>query len=101
MLVGEQSRRTRRPAAARVGSPSDPGATAENLRRLASAHQTQEPVRIRYVAADGRPAERELRSVGAESGLVRGTDATTAETVSIPISRVTSVDPAVRTSPLD
>jgi hypothetical protein len=101
VLVGEQTRRTRRPAATRVGSPSDPGATAENLRRLASAHQTQEPVRIRYVAADGRPAERELRSVGAESGLVRGTDAETAETVSIPISRVTSVDPAVRTSPLD
>ena len=103
VLLGEQSRHTRRSvqAGAGAGPGADPGATAANLSRLATAEQTQEPVRIRYVAADGRPAARELRAVRADAGLVRGVDVASAETVSIAISRVSSVDPAVRTSPLD
>ena len=80
---------------------ADPRGTAENLERLTSAQQASESVRIRYVAADGRPAERELRAVQAEAGLVRGTDATSAQLVSIPLSRVSSVGPAVRVDGLD
>ena len=68
VLVGEQNRQSQ----TRRLSPSvRPRGTAENLERLASAQRDSESVRIRYVAADGRPAERELRAVQAEAGLVR------------------------------
>ena len=80
---------------------ADTRGTAENLARLASAQRASEPVRIRYVAADGQPAERELRAVQAEAGLVQGTDATSAQPVSIPLSRVSSVGPAMRVDGLD
>jgi hypothetical protein len=102
VLVGEQHRHDRRPRSPVVPvAGADPRGTAENLEQLASAQRDSESVRIRYVAADGRPAERELRAVQADAGLVRGTDATSARPVSIPLSRVSSIGPAVRTSPVD
>jgi hypothetical protein len=102
VLVGEQNRHDRRPrSSAGPLGVADPRGTAENLERLTSAQQASESVRIRYVAADGRPAERELRAVQAEAGLIRGTDATSAQLVSIPLSRVSSVGPAVRVDGLD
>ena len=71
-------------SANRTGTSADPGrrpppspspdtrGTAENLERLASAQRASESVRIRYVAADGQPAERELRAVQADAGLGPG-----------------------------
>ncbi len=102
VLLGEQTRhdrRSRSPVASVTGP--DTRGTAENLERLASAQRASESVRIRYVAADGQPAERELRSVQADAGLVQGTDATSAQLVSIPLSRVSSVGPAMRADGLD
>ena len=102
VLVGEQHRHERRPRSTAVPAAGpDTRGTAENLERLASAERASESVRIRYVAADGRPAERELRAVQADAGLVRGTDATSAQLVSIPLSRVSSVGPPVRVDGLD
>ena len=95
----------RRAAPARTPTPVDrpyppPGPTRAVPRRTWNGsrrpQRASESVRIRYVAADGRPAERELRAVQADAGLVRGTDATSAQLVSIPLSRVSSVGPPVR-----
>ncbi|HEY5787852.1 MAG TPA: helicase-associated domain-containing protein, partial [Microlunatus sp.] len=101
VLIGEQTRHDRRPRPSTIQATGDVAATAENLERLTAAQRAGQSVRIRYVAADGRPAERELRTVRVEAGLVRGTDPTSAEQASIPLARVSSVDPAARTSPLD
>lgn len=84
ILAGERSRPRHRDTA-----------TAETLDRLAAAEQSRSTIRIRYVAADGQAAERELRAVRAESGSVRGTDASSAQQVSIPLSRVAAITPAV------
>jgi hypothetical protein len=102
VLLGEENRHHRRPRPPdRPVAVVDPRATADNLERLASAQRAGEPVRIRYVAADGRPAERELSDVQAEAGLIRGTDAVSTRPVSIPLARVSSVGPSLRSSPLD
>ena len=105
VLAGERSRHVPRSRqSAPTATPSVPPgtvATAETLERLSAAQRSRSAIRIYYVAVDGRPAERELRSVRAEAGLVQGTDTATAQQVSIPLSRVSSVHPATAVSPLD
>ena len=101
VLLGEaRHRRPTRPPH-HGSAPADRPATAETLARLASAQREREPVRIRYVATDGRPVERELRVIQAEAGLLLGTDAASAQPVSIPLARVSSVGPVARAAPLD
>ncbi len=96
VLAGERSRhgsRARPPAADLELAARGAAATAETLDRLAAAQRSRSAVRVHYVAVDGRPAERELRSVRAAAGLVLGTDTDSAQQVSIPLSRVSFVDP--------
>lgn len=88
ILAGERTRH-RRPGPAQ----QQDAATAETLDRLASAEQSRTTIRIRYVAADGQAAERELRAVRADAGVLRGTDAASAQQVSIPLSRVSAINP--------
>jgi hypothetical protein len=98
ILLGERAHLERRSQQPSAPPADETRATGETLALLASAQRTRESVRIRYMTADGRVAERELREVEAGSGLVRGTDATSAQPVSIPLSRVSSVAPSATTS---
>lgn len=98
VLLGEQNQhegRVRERAPGPSSTSPDQRTTAEILTELATAQRSGETVRIRYVAADGRPAVRALRAVLIESGLVHGSDAETTHRVSIPLSRVSSVQPAI------
>lgn len=99
VLAGEQARHPRG-SRHRVRVEPEPG-TSDSLARLVTAERTGASARVRYVAADGRPAMRELHAVHLEAGLVRGTDPAGAQQVAIPLSRVSSVDPSVASSPLD
>lgn len=104
VLLGEHVRhgRQQRPATTPGGTPvTTPSVTAETLARLGSARSTGDAVRIRYVAADGTPTDRELRAVQTDAGLVRGIDSTSDRPVSIPLSRVSSIDATASTTPLD
>ena len=92
-VAGRSATRGRPPAADQESAARGAAATAETLDRLAAAQRSRSAVRVHYVAVDGRPAERELRSVRAAAGLVLGTDTDSAQQVSIPLSRVSFVDP--------
>lgn len=100
VLAGERSRHVPR-SGPPASAAAEAVATAETLARLSAAQRSRSVIRIHYVAVDGRPAERELHSVRADAGLVLGTDTDTAQPVSIPLSRVSFVDPATATSPLE
>lgn len=101
ILAGEQDRAGRGGRSGRVGADRATPTTSHTLHRLAAAQQADGAVRVRYVTADGRPTERELRAVRADAGQVRGTDAASAQPVSIPLSRVSSVGPATTGEHLD
>ena len=96
VLAGEAIRRRRSeptPETPAGKTPASETPTRETLARLASARASSEPVRIRYVGADGQPTERDLQLLDTDSGLLRGTDARSAQPVSIPLARVSSVGP--------
>lgn len=83
VLLGERNRHeSRRPAVAPTGS---------TLQRIAAAERSHGTVRIRYVTADGRPADRELREVRAGDGVLTGIDTRDGRPVTIPLSRVSTV----------
>ncbi|HEU5484471.1 MAG TPA: helicase-associated domain-containing protein, partial [Microlunatus sp.] len=95
VLAGERQRHEPRRGATGRGrtGPPESTPTAETLQRLADAQESRAAIRIRYVAADGQAAERELRAVRADAGRLVGTDPSSAEPVTIPLSRVSSVGP--------
>lgn len=93
VLVGERGRHQQRrePAALTAEIPTTETPTSETLQQIAAAQQTNRTVRIRYVAADGRSTNRELRGVHADAGVLSGVDVRDGQPVSIPLSRVSSV----------
>lgn len=90
VLAGERTRHARRREP--VGPTMEIPPT-QTLERIAAAQQTGSTMRIHYVAADGRPADRELREVRGGAGVVSGIDAHSGQPVSIPLARVSSIVP--------
>ena len=88
VLAGERTRHQSRPEPADLAAQTP---TAETLEQIAAAQQTDGTVRIRYVAADGRPTDRELREIRADAGVVSGIDARDGRPVSIPLARVSAI----------
>ncbi|MFT4166788.1 MAG: helicase-associated domain-containing protein [Microlunatus sp.] len=91
VLMGERTRHQHRREP--VGPTAD-ASTAQTLEQIAAARQTGETLRIHYVAADGRPAHRELREIGTDAGVVSGVDARDGRPISIPLARVSSIVPS-------
>jgi len=60
---------------------------------LRSATQEARPVRVRYVTADGQSAERDLAPLDLGAGAIRAVDRDTAQVVTIPLARISSVFP--------
>ena len=63
------------------------------MNALRSATQEARPVRVRYVTADGQPAERELAPLDLGAGAIRAVDRDTAQVITIPLARISSVFP--------
>ena len=70
------------------------GNTEEAVDQLRSATQQARPVRVRYVTADGQPTERELAPLDLAAGAIRAVDRDTAQVITIPLARISSVLPA-------
>ncbi len=68
--------------------------TAETLTRLRAATQQARPVRVVYVAADGSHAERDVAPLDLAAGSVRAVDRASAEVITIPLARISSVSPS-------
>ena len=62
--------------------------TAETLHRLHAAVRAARPVSLRLVAADGEPTERRISPLDLSGGQLRGVDLSTAQVITIPLSRV-------------
>lgn len=91
ILAVEQRRRllTEEPA-----TPPDPTVTIEEtLAELESATSDAASVRVRYVAADGEQAERELHPLDLRAGMMRAVDPASSQVLSIPLARIFSVRP--------
>jgi predicted DNA-binding transcriptional regulator YafY len=94
ILTAEQRRR--RAADNRPSLVSDPAVEiAETLRELQSASQDASVVRVQYVAADGTEFERELNPLDLAAGVMRAIDRSSAQVLSIPLARISSVWPVV------
>ena len=65
-----------------------PDSTAETLHRLHAAVRAARPVSLRLVGADGAPAERRISPLDLSGGQLRGVDLSTAQVITIPLSRV-------------
>jgi hypothetical protein len=77
--------------------PASPDASTEDtLRELQSAAAGAQPVRVVYVTADGRPAERELSPLGLAAGMMRAVDRANAQVLNIPLARISSVGPVTK-----
>jgi hypothetical protein len=75
-------------------APAEPAvSTEQTLAELQTATQASTAVTVRYVAADGQPAERELSPVDVAAGMMRAVDSASAQVVSIPLARISSVWP--------
>lgn len=72
----------------------DLAATDEALHQLRSATRDARPVLVDYVSSDGRPTRRELSPLDLEAGSVRAVDRASAQVVTIPLARISSVVPA-------
>ncbi|HYP44694.1 MAG TPA: helicase-associated domain-containing protein [Propionibacteriaceae bacterium] len=81
-------------AAIVAGERSRPALTPveANLRELELAAGEAVPVRVRYVAADGQPTERDVQPVQLGAGMLRAVDAADTQ-VAIPLARISSVCP--------
>jgi hypothetical protein len=73
--------------------PEPSPSTDAAVHALRSATQEARPVRVQYVTADGQPAERELAPLDLGAGTVRAVDRDTAQVVTIPLARISSVFP--------
>ena len=87
LLAGERAHPARQRSGALAAS------TDAAVNALRSATQEARPVRVRYVTADGQPAERELAPLDLGAGAVRAVDRDTAQVVTIPLARISSVFP--------
>ncbi len=63
------------------------------LDRLRAATRSARPVRVTYVNADGRPTEREVALLDLAAGAVRAVDRASAQVITIPLARISSVAP--------
>ena len=88
----------RRAAGRRTGAPRrriDRGSVTEDaLDQLRLATREALAVRVVYVSADGSPTERELAPLDLEAGSVRAVDRASAQVITIPLARISSVVPA-------
>jgi hypothetical protein len=91
ILAVEERRRllTEEPAA----PPAPTSSTEETLRELETAATDASSVNVRYVAADGEPAERELAPLDLRAGVMRAVDPVSSQVLSIPLARISSVRP--------
>lgn len=78
-----------------TGSPASDGSTDDTLRELRTATREAASVRVRFVTADGHPAERELSPLDLQAGSVRAVDAESAKVITIPLARISSVSSVV------
>jgi hypothetical protein len=85
----ERERRHRGSGQAAAGATTE--ATVEQLRSATDAGML---VRVVYVNADGRRAERHLAPLDLTAGAVRAVDRDSAQIVTIPLARIASVIPA-------
>lgn len=92
-LLAVEDRRRRQLAEVNGSSPEPVATTEQTLRELASAASAETRVHVRYVAADGQPAERALDPLDLGAGVVRAVDPASAQVLSIPLSRISSVRP--------
>ena len=79
----------------RHARPRTLGSTDAAVNALRSATQEARPVRVRYVTADGQSAERELAPLDLGAGAIRAVDRDTAQVVTIPLARISSVFPVI------
>ena len=99
IVAVEGRRRQLRPAARSVngagaGLRADgASSTEETLRELQSARAQSAPLNVRYVAADGQPAEAELSPLDVAAGMMRAVDTANARVLNIPLARISSVWP--------
>ncbi len=70
--------------------------TELTLARLRTATQQAAPVWVSWVAADGSATERELAPLDLTAGAVRAVDRSSAEVLTIPLARISSVAAAPR-----
>ena len=68
--------------------------TEDALDQLRLATREALAVRVVYVSADGSPTERELAPLDLEAGAVRAVDRASAQVITIPLARISSVIPA-------
>ena len=73
--------------------PEPSPSTDAAVHALRSATQEARPVRVQYVTADGQPTERELAPLDLGAGTVRAVDRDTAQVITIPLARISSVFP--------
>jgi hypothetical protein len=77
-----------------IGRPATTTATAGTVEQLRSATRAAMPVRVVYVNADGSRAERELAPLDLTAGAIRAVDRHSAQIVTIPLARISSVVPS-------
>ncbi len=87
ILAAERDHPRRRPSAHRAPA----GSTDDALDELRTAARDASRVRVRFVTADGSPAERELSPLDLEAGSVRAVDLESAKVITIPLARISSV----------
>jgi hypothetical protein len=88
--------RSRQPTVVPTQPASPDASTEDTLRELQSAAAGAQPVRVVYVTADGRPAERELSPLGLAAGMMRAVDRANAQVLNIPLARISSVGPVTK-----
>jgi hypothetical protein len=86
ILAGEQ--RTGRPTPAQTQTATD-----STLRLLQLATEAADAVRVAYVGPDGTPIERELTPLDLAAGVMRAVDRDGAQVVTIPLARISDVQP--------
>jgi hypothetical protein len=86
ILAGAQ--RTGRPTPAQTQTSTD-----STLRLLQLATEAADAVRVAYVGPDGTPIERELTPLDLAAGVMRAVDRDGAQVVTIPLARISDVQP--------
>lgn len=82
-----------RPRTPSSPAPNAGSSTDETLAQLRSATEQARPVRIVYANADGTSAERVVAPLDIAGGSVRAVDRQSAQVVTIPLARISSVLP--------
>ena len=77
-----------------IAEPLAGSVTEDALDQLRLATREALAVRVVYVSADGSPTERDLAPLDLEAGAVRAVDRASAQVITIPLARISSVIPA-------